>query len=153
MGSFRQHKLPPEGSSAAKNFVREGTVNHVVSHWRLSNSWNLILSPTKNLSKFVSVGGMPSLALFWLCHCPRANKILVHEGKERDAWDVFLSNRTRKEKNRSYLSKREKFHFSYSLYRKYFQPKCLTGSNIMSLSSWGPNLAGLTLILANQSLV
>jgi len=41
---------------------------------------------------------MPSLALFWLCHCPRANKILVHEGKERDAWDVFLSNRTRKEK-------------------------------------------------------
>jgi len=26
-------------SSAAKNFVWEGPVNDVVSHWRLSNSW------------------------------------------------------------------------------------------------------------------
>jgi len=32
----------PSTSIAAKNFVREGLVSDVVSHWRLSNSRNLI---------------------------------------------------------------------------------------------------------------
>ena len=56
------------GSSAVNNFVLEGLglVNVAVSHWRresngysrsFSNSWKLILSPTKNLTKFVL--GMP----------------------------------------------------------------------------------------------
>ena len=52
-------------STAVKNRVREGPVNDVVSHWRLSNNWKLIQSTNKNLSKFVSEGGdMASSASF-----------------------------------------------------------------------------------------
>jgi len=44
------------GSSAANNFVREGPVNHDISHWRLSISWKLTKLTSKNLRKFVSGG-------------------------------------------------------------------------------------------------
>jgi len=50
----------PSTSSAAKNIVREGPVNDVVSRWRLSHSWKLIQNTSKNLSKFVSGWAMAS---------------------------------------------------------------------------------------------
>jgi len=39
-------------SNTAKNFALDGTVIDFVRHWRLSNSWKLIQSTSKNLSKF-----------------------------------------------------------------------------------------------------
>ena len=50
--SFYSHLF----SSVAKNFVWEGPVSDVVSRWRLSNSWKLTWSASKNPSMFVSGG-------------------------------------------------------------------------------------------------
>ena len=70
--------LGPICSSAAKNFVREGLVNDVVSHWRLSNSWKLMQNTSKNLSKFVSKGAMASSASLWLRHCQVGHVYLTY---------------------------------------------------------------------------
>jgi len=66
-------------SSAVNNFVRDGPVNDVVSHWRrlesdchfrlFSNSWKLIQSTSKDLSNFVLVEDMASSVSFWLRYC------------------------------------------------------------------------------------
>jgi len=59
----------PIDNTAVKNGVREGPVNDVVSHWRLSNNWKSIQSTNKYLSKFVSRGAMASSVSFWPRHC------------------------------------------------------------------------------------
>jgi len=67
------------GSSAVNNFVRDGPVNDVVSHWHrlesdchfrlFSNSWKLTQSTSKDLSNFVSGKAMASSVSFWLRYC------------------------------------------------------------------------------------
>jgi len=67
------------GSSGVNNFVRDGPVNDVVSHWgclesnclfRLfSNRWKLIRSTSKDLNNFVLGEPKVSSVSFWLCYC------------------------------------------------------------------------------------
>jgi len=54
-------------SSAAKNFVREGPVNDIVSRWRISNSWKLTWSASRNPSMFVLFRG--EAWSLWLHYC------------------------------------------------------------------------------------
>ena len=63
-------------SSTVSNFVRDGSVNDVVSYWRrlesdchfrlFSNSWKVTKNTSKDLSNFVSGKAMASSVAFWL---------------------------------------------------------------------------------------
>jgi len=84
------------GSSTVNNFLWEGAVGDVVSQWRrledyyyfrlFSNSWKLIESTSKNLSKFVSGEDLTSSVSFCLRHCYLANDNLLFHSKFFKMW-------------------------------------------------------------------